>query len=215
VVLRASFVALVALAGLVAGCIHRAPVARLANPTPITLVVLADDAKGTHPDPAPALATELARRNLVVDTVPDAALASLGDTHDTRTRTELLAKTLGPGKLFMLVELRAEYFAQMEGKWKWNVSAQVTVARSDDLPHDTATLQHAAVFLDSESDGAPEAFAAAWPLMGDRLGHVVDDYFVAHAATSSPTPAPDPTPTPNPTPTAPTPTPNQSSRSSS
>jgi hypothetical protein len=188
VVLRALLVALFAL---VAGCVHHAPVARLATATPITLVVLADDAKGTRTDEAPpALASELARRNLVVEAAPDAALASLDGTLDSRTRSELLAKALGPGKLFLLVELRAEFFAQMEGAWKWNVGAQVTIARSDDLPHDTSVSQRTAVFLESESDGAHEAFAQAGPLMSDRLGRLVDDYFAAHAAAAAePTPA--------------------------
>ena len=200
---------LVALVVLVAGCLHRAPVARLANPTPITVIVLADDAKGTIADAVPqALASELARRNLVVETAPGAALGSLDGTHDSRTRSELLAKALGPGTLFLLVELRAEFFAQMQGAWKWNVDAQITIARSDDLPHDTSASQRTAVFLDSESDGAREAFAAAGPLMSDRLGRLVDDYFAAHAAAASPPTrlAPPPQP-PTDTPSSPQPVP--------
>jgi hypothetical protein len=179
-------VASLALFVLVASCLHGAPVARLATATPITLVVLADDARGTRTDATPpALASELAQRNLVVEAAPQAALASLDGTRDSRARSELLAKALGPGKLFLLVELRAEFFAQMEGAWKWNVDAQVNVARSDDLPHDTSATQRTAVFLDSESDGAQEAFAAAGPLMSDRLGRLVDDYFAAHAGAGS------------------------------
>jgi hypothetical protein len=193
VVLRSSLVALVALVMFVAGCLHRAPVARLATSTPITVVVLADDANGTRADAPPqALASELSRRNLAVEAAPDAALVSLDGTHDTRTRAELLAKALGPDKLFLLVELRAEFFAQMQGAWKWNVDAQVTIARTDDLPHDTSVSQRTPVFLDSESDREREAFAAAEPLMSDRIGRLVDDYFAAHAAAVSPA---QPTPT--------------------
>jgi hypothetical protein len=200
VVLRSLLVTLLAL---LAGCLQHAPIARLATATPITLIVLADDAKGMSVSPAPpAIVNELAHRNLVVEAAPDPALASLDGTHDSRTRSELLAKALGPGKLFLLVELRAEFFAQMEGAWKWNVDSQLTVARSDDLPHDTSASQRTAVFLDSESDGAREAFAAAGPLMSDRLGRLVDDYFAAHAAATAPPaaasqPAPPLTETPS------------------
>jgi hypothetical protein len=205
VVLRSSLFALVALA---AGCLHRAPVARLATATPITLVVLTDDATGTRADPVPqAIANELAQRNLVVEAAPGAELASLDGTHDTRTRSELLAKALGPGKLFLLVELRAEFFAQMQGAWKWNVDAQITIARSDDLPHDTSASQRTPVFLDSESDGAREAFAAAGPLMSDRLGRLVDDYFAAHAPAASPPPKPAPAASQPPTDTPSSPAP--------
>jgi hypothetical protein len=205
VVLRSSLALVALVVALVAGCLHRAPVARLATATPITVVVLADDAKATRADPpSQSLANELARRNLVVDAAPDAALASLDGTHDSRTRAELLAKALGPGKLFLLVELRAEFFAQMQGAWKWNVDAQVTIARSDDLPHDTSVSQRTPVFLDSESDREAEAFAAAAPLMSDRLGRLVDDYFAAHTAEPVQPAAPPPSETPStPPPVAP------------
>lgn len=195
-VLKSLLVAALAVVALAGGCLHHAPVARLANATPITLVVVADDSKGASAyAPPPAIASELARRNLVVEAAPDAALASLDGTHDSRTRSELLAQALGPGKLFVLVELRAEFFAQMEGAWKWNVDSQLTIARSDDLPHDTVGTERTPVFLDSESDGAHEAFAAAGPLMSDRLGRLVDDFFTAHpAATAQPAPAAPPPP---------------------
>jgi hypothetical protein len=195
VVLRLALVALaLALAlALVAGCVQRAPLARLDQATPIMLVVLADDADGARAVAAPPeLAGELVKRNLVVEAAPAPATAALTGARDSKTRSELLAKELGPGKLFLLVELRATFFAQMQGAWKWNVDAQLTVARSDGLAQGTSASQHTPVFLDSESDGAREAFEAAGPSLSDRIGRLLDDHFAGHGATVAPPPPPTP-----------------------
>lgn len=195
-VLRWVALACAALAVL-AGCLHQAPLARLDQPTPITLVVLADSADGARALAIPPeLADELAKRNLVVEAAPADAATALAAARDSKTRSELLAKQLGPGKLFLLVELRAAFFAQMQGAWKWNVDAQLTVARSDGLAQATSASPRTPVFLDSESDGEREAFAAAASPLGDRIGRLLDDHFASHAAAVAPAPPPAAAPPP-------------------
>jgi len=172
---------LAALVGL-AACIHRPPFTRLEQPTPITLAVILDRPEGAQIDEEPralahALAHELDRRNLDPERLPADQAASLGATHDTRARAALLAKALGPGKEFLLVELKTSYFDYMEGRHKWVVQTRLMVGRTDRLDVASTADFDVSVFLPFDFEGPKEAQEQAADDIAERLGRLLDNHY--------------------------------------
>jgi hypothetical protein len=170
------------LALLLAGCIHRPQLVHFDQPTPISVVVLLDQKDGTQlqdlpPELGEALGRELEKRNLVGAVVPAAQLRPLGQNRNSRTRAELLAQIIGPDQRFLLVELKADFFGQFEGGYKWNVDGVLTAARGNALLEATSAPFGLTAFLERESEGAKEALVQASSGIAERAGTLLDEHF--------------------------------------
>ncbi len=171
------------------GCLHRAPLVHFDAQTPVAVAVLLDQKEGTELDAAPpelwaAIDRELARRNLVVDRVPVDALAPLARNRNSRLRAELLAKTRPARQLFLLVELKAQFFGQFEGGYKWDIQGQLTVGTGEQLDQSSSAAVGIAAFLDQDSQGQREALMQTAAPVADRIGRLFDDHFAGHPDTT-------------------------------
>ena len=174
-----------------AGCLHRPPLARFEQATPVAVVVLLDKKDGTHlsdlpPEVAAALAHELERRNLTPEALPAQQLQPLGQNRNSKTRSELLANAMGPHRLFLLVELKAEFFGQFEGGYKWNVDGQLTISSTDALSEATTATLGVPTFLEQDAEGTSEALVQASNAIADRAGVLLDDHFAGRIPIATP-----------------------------
>jgi hypothetical protein len=173
-----------------AGCLHRTPLARFDQPTPLAVTWVLERREGAQLTELPAeldaaLHRELERRNLTPEPVSGEARAPLAKTHFGRGRVELLTRALGPHHVVLLVELKATFFGQFDGGYKWTVDAQISVVDTD-APAD-ATVETASVpaFLERESQGQLEALQSVADALAEKAGAAIDDHF-AGRLTSAP-----------------------------
>ncbi len=185
-----------ALAALAAACIHRPPLMKLETPTPIALVVVLDQKDGAVLDREPRdlrrqLTRQLEKRNLVVERLTADQLAPLARSIDTKTRMDLLAQALGPGKLFLLVELRVTLsFTDLDGAYKWNVESHLTVSSTDSLATANSADFGTSVFLHQEFEREREVLRQAAEDLADRVGILLDSHFAGRAGTEGGAPPP-------------------------
>ncbi len=183
VLTRVTGTALLASATLaLAACLGTAPPRRLAEPTPIALVVHLESAGGEEREvPAAvgdALSRTLAARNLEVVAGPRAALAERRAS-DQRLEA-LIAATDAPW--VMLVEARARFFSQISGRYRWEVELRTSlVSRARATSPQVSDLAVAA-FLLFEHEAEPEALAFVRRQLVDDVGALVDRVVIGEGA---------------------------------
>lgn len=117
----------------VAGCQKRVPPQRLPESAPIaTVLVLDPESRGAVEEGPKALEERLAEaltsRNLKLERAP---LAALGGQTISGERVKALARaTSAPYRL--LVETRAVFFSQLDGRYRWTVGVRLSGARASD-----------------------------------------------------------------------------------
>ncbi len=161
---------LLALAG---ACIPRVPPQRLAAATPVSLAVVVDPDRRGEPSPAaPAvlktLADELRAHNL------EAQPQEFGPWAAKRL-TELrfaAVREASAAPWVALVELRPRFFSQMDGAYRWEVAARITLSRRDGTPASDAVVFP--VVLQHEHERETEAIQAAAADLATRVGALVD-----------------------------------------
>jgi hypothetical protein len=184
------------LAVLATACIHRPPLMKLDVPTPIAMVVVLDQKDGAVLDREPRelrrqLVRQLEKRNLVLERLTPEQLAPLSRSIDTKTRLDLIAQALGPGKLFLLVELRVALdFSDLDGAYKWSVDSHLSVSSTDSLATANSTDFGTSVFLHQEFDREREVLRQASEDLADRVGILLDSHFAGRAGTQGGAPPP-------------------------
>lgn len=121
-----------------AGCLTRPPPpVRLETRTPVAVayVLDADVRQGTGVQDAPPelkaqVAEVLDARNLEARAVPFEQYADLfRRARDSRSRFQYVASLAPDAPLVLLVEARASFFAQISGRFRWDVFTQLTAGR--------------------------------------------------------------------------------------
>ena len=126
---------------LLAGCIKRAEPVMAPDPTPVTAVFLFDQEQEPEvldaPDSLVRAATSLLQgHNLVAEPLDRGEWAeSFSTLRSTRQRMMHLFDT-GDSDVVLLVETRARFGSLIEGRYRWTVPVQLTLARrgSEDFP---------------------------------------------------------------------------------
>lgn len=173
-VLRTVIVVTLALAA----CVAQERVVRLDKPEDVQVALLMEAEDGSVAAvPAAvrdAVERELGKRNLVMRPVDHAAFAErFARMRDSGQRLRVLARELPKGPL-LLVEARASFFSQLAGRFRWAVSARLTLT---DTTHDDPPLQEAMdlpAILELEHERAEEALASVARLLGERAGGLAD-----------------------------------------
>jgi hypothetical protein len=124
---------LAALLVLSAGCARRVPQQRLPERTDILAVLVVDPESRGAPEEAPdavreRLAESLEARNLAVQRGP---ISALGGQIISGERVKALNRAAqAPYRL--LVETRAVFFSQLDGRYRWTVGVRVSATRAAD-----------------------------------------------------------------------------------
>ncbi len=116
---------------LVLACIPRIPVQRLETPTKIAVAYVVDPSFSGEATTAPdklkaAVNAVLAERNLEPVELPLEVVKGAKLT-DTRLAAMRAANTEAP--FLLLVELRVQFFSQLDGRYRWEVGATTTAER--------------------------------------------------------------------------------------
>ena len=112
--------------------------------------------------------TELSERNLVPKSIEHEALAqTLTRTRHTTRRIAKLHSLAADARLLVLVETRASFFSQLNGRYKWTVQARLTVADAnsfEDLLTDDVDFP---AILEFDHEREAEALEKVAPLIGE------------------------------------------------
>jgi glycosidase len=185
-VLRMSRVLLAAALALLAGCIHRIPVAHLATPTRLTATFYVDQNDTRQLLPMPDEVTSAVREQLTLRNVQVTEVERAPGKTSSQRLSALVAAAAG-APLVMLVESKVVYFDQMQGRFKWTVYARITLARPDDLASATTKEFDIPVFLRFDREKEHEALVEAGPAIAERAGQLADEYLGARAEVAEPT----------------------------
>lgn len=194
-------VVLLAVFGLLAlgGCLSRAAVVRLTTPERVLAVWVLEPADRPEVLDAgrPArsrVGAELTRRNFVVEELPFARTAADFTTRRSSAARYAALESLSDAPARLLIEARAQFDAQLGGRFRWSVAVRLWAGRrgaaqlvdSFDVP----------VFLEYAHEREREALDAAAPVVASRLGALLDRLIggsdlVAAVAGANPLPVDD------------------------
>ena len=180
---RLTWVAGLLLAWALCGCVQRVPEVRLAEPRPISVLYLVDGAREAGVSEAPAVlkaAVEAAlqRRNLQPQEQPLGPLAaSFGRVRESGRRLLELQRAAGEATLVLLVELDAEFFSHLQGRYRWQARARLTAARGGGEA--TSDALAFPVYVNFDHEQAPAVLSTAAPTVADRAGALLDQVLAA------------------------------------
>lgn len=197
VLVRNRFVAWLAVTLLVglAGCIKSQPVQRLSSPRPMAVAIVHDHGSSLGNVPE-ALATQiqgtLDARNLVMTTVPRGRYEeAFMRKRATRDRLQTLGGLVGDAPLSMLVETRAEYYSQLNGRYRWTVYVKFSLAKAGDPGPPVVSSFSLPVMLSFDHQREEDALAFAAGPVARKLGQELDDFLAGldlkTVASSAPT----------------------------
>lgn len=165
---------------LLAGCIRRAELVQAPAPTAVAAVFLFDQEEESAVLPAPeslvrASTSVLQGHNLLAEALPAEEWAeAFSSLRSTRQRMLHLLEATGQD-VVLLVETRARFGTLIEGRYRWTVPVQLTLARrgAEDFPVQ-ATVE-VPVFLRFAHERGLEAVEAAGPTITRRLSRMADE----------------------------------------
>lgn len=144
------------------GCTKRVPPQRLPGQETLKAVLVVDPESRGAPAEAPAavaerLAESLESRNLLVQR---ADLGALGGQTLSGERVKALARS-GGAPYLLLVEARAVFFSQLDGRYRWTVGVRLSATRAADgaAAAEELTLPAVLQFDHQKEQAAVEAVA--------------------------------------------------------
>ena len=165
---------------LCAGCIKRAEPVMAPDPTPVAAVFLFDQEEEVEvldaPDSLVRASTSLLQgHNLVVEPLArDDWAEDFATLRSTRQRMKHLLET-SESEVVLLVETRARFGTLMEGRYRWTVPVQLTLARRGQADFPVQASVEIPVFLRFAHERGPEAVEAAGPTITRRLSRMADE----------------------------------------
>ena len=162
---------LIAFALLLAGCVKSVPQQKAATLTPVAVGWALDSDHSTEPMPPPdklkaRLTEALTDRNLALND-----LGAISGARLTTHRLEVLRES-DPSGWVLLVEARASYFSQLEGRYRWTVSVKLTASsKPGEVVEDTFSVP---ALLQFEHEREAQAFTAVAADIAQRAGTLLD-----------------------------------------
>ncbi len=174
-------VALTALVMLASGaCMKSPPAHRLTKPTAIAVAFVHD--KGAELGAVPAGFVEaidqaLGERNLVASNIDLSSMApELARKRASKDRLASVARNAGAAELLLLVEMRAAYYSQINGRYRWTVYIKLSLATLGALDDATIVSFDLPVMLSFDHQRDQEALAYAAAPVARKLGQELDDF---------------------------------------
>ena len=168
------------LALLSVGCLKAKPTQRLQQETPIAVAIVHDKGSALGVVPA-ALQTRvreiLAERNLVQVPIAQASFESeFLKKRATRDRFERVAQLAGAAQNTLLVETRAQYYSQLNGRYRWTVYVKLSMAKAGAVIPGSETSFTVPVLLSYDHQREKEALAYAANTIAKKLGKEIDTF---------------------------------------
>lgn len=159
-------------------CLPKVPRQRLENATPIVVGYIVDPTYSGDPITAPeplkeAIAKALEERNL---SVVEAPFEVLKGQRITDTRKAAVKAHQPDAPYFLLVELRVHFFSQLDGRYRWEVSAALTASKNGGV--ESRDAFELPVILQYSHEKQAAAINAAASDIASRLGGLIDGLLV-------------------------------------
>ncbi len=160
------------------GCFRGRSVPPAAQPVPVAVAVVLASVDDGSAAVVPAgvidrLGDEVTKRNLVPEAIDAEAVATQRTTGD---RLGLLAEGAAAESLLLLVESQARFSSQINGRYRWTVDVDLSLARADALEEQRGAHLAVPVHLVYYHERAPEALSGAAPVIAREVGHLLDDW---------------------------------------
>ncbi len=163
-----------------AACLKSQPVQRLETTQPVAVVVVHDYGSklGVVPEALQSnIQSTLSARNLVMQAVPRSQYESeFAAKRTTRDRMRSLSGFGGNFPLELLVETRAEYFSQLNGRYRWTVYVKFSMAKRGDSAQANVSSFSFPVMLSFDHQRETEALSYAAGSIARKLGQELDDF---------------------------------------
>lgn len=175
-------------------CIRPTPPPRMATATPVAIAFVHQTrGQGWSTDVPPSFSrpqTEvLGTRNLIARPIDSSANQRLAAADLTRARLATLAAAADTDAV-VLIETSSRYDSQLAGRYRWAVSARITVADRADLERSVSESFDVPVTLEYDHQQDEAALTDAARSIGQQLGKVVDSFVASYGIGPRPAPAP-------------------------
>ncbi len=166
---------------------------RLEQETPIAVAIVHDHGSGLAPVPTALTARvhdALGYRNLRMHPISQPALESaLGRKRATRDRLDSVAKLASEASLLLLVEMRAQYYSQIGGRYRWTVYVKLSLGKAGASNPVTKAFT-IPILLSFDHEREQDALEQAAETIAAKLGKEVDDFITGldmktHSAASN------------------------------
>ena len=171
-------------------CVKRAGLVRAPQKTPVAVAYVLDYEQQGEVAQVPEslkrrVDAALRERNLEPFELPFDGYAKLFvPVRDTQRRLARLAN--GEAPLTLLVETKAVFFSQLNGRYRWMVYTRLTVARKDGTVQPLTLAMDRAAFVDFEHQREPAAVEAVSGDIANHVGAMLDDFLGTAPAGSEP-----------------------------
>ncbi|MBI5543536.1 MAG: glycosyl hydrolase [Deltaproteobacteria bacterium] len=176
----------VSLALAASGCVHKPPVLRLPDKTPVAIAFVLDGEHAAGASDVPEVlkkkvVEQLSARNLDARVLPFDSYAKLFEpVRDTHRRLAKLAN--GGAPLVVLVETKVVYFSLINGRYRWMVYARLSAAKKDGSTQPLTLSMDQSAFVDYEHEKEQAALGSVSNSIADRLGVLLDDFLGGEAS---------------------------------
>lgn len=183
-----------------AGCIKQTPPVRLDQPLNVAVAYVVDAQTEAAVTDAPAevkaqIEAELSKRNLSVTRIAFEQVSSAFENNRDSARRYAQVKTLAGGApLVLLVELKTQFFSQLQGQYRWQVFGRVSAGKVAETIDPNTDAFERPVFLQFDHQRGHEAMVAASSLIAERVGGVFDGFLKSTGAATAPLTAAPTTP---------------------
>ena len=173
----------------ISACIQPTRPLRMSEQKSISLTMLmeSDQDAAVQPLPAPlpeAIEQELEAHNLQVITLTQDKLADFATLRDTQRRIE--ASATGDAPFVLLIESRAKFFSQLNGRYKWQVYYKLTLAEKGELHRALRRDFEFSAILRFDHQKEKEAVAASKDTLTKELRNLLNRFLAGRGAEPPP-----------------------------
>lgn len=170
--------ACVAAAVLTSGCLTKIPPQRLATRAPIAVAFAVDDLETVPEGFRSKIFEVLESRNLEAKEIPSSVVNA---QRLTTERWKAASAAAGDAPFVLLLEVRAQFFTQIQGRFRWTVTVKFSAGRTGDPPTQDQSDFPAVMLFEHERHA--DAMDAAADFVASRLKPLIDGILVGVGGT--------------------------------
>ena len=172
--------AILAMAILWGGCLKASPTQRLQNETPISVALVHDLGNTVVPVPSELemkIRKALVARNLAVHTIDQESFETdFARKRASRDRYQSMTSLSQGAQLSLLLETRAQYFSQLNGRFRWTVYVKLSIGKAGEAGPASTTNFTVPVMLMYDHQRESDALTYAASTIASKTGKEIDDF---------------------------------------
>ena len=170
------------------GCLSHKPPTQYPEAGTFGLTVVHDDIKTRSLNASPedltqALVADLGERQIKSQLCSGEAIDGFARSRDSKQRLELLAANCQANHLLM-VELQADFYSQLSGRYRWTVYAQISIVSPEDGDSLMSESYEFPAVLSYDHQREDDAIAAVSTDIERAVNRLIDDYMTSATLTT-------------------------------